>query len=108
VRAKLRDGGIAVWNADLFGAEGDAGAARALPVRATTLASQLGSAQAASLVLVGALAGATGLVGLDALVAAMEESLPPYRREHAPTNADALRAGHDAVPQGLVPAWCTA
>lgn len=105
VRAKLRDDGIAVWNADLFGAEGDAGAARALPVRATTLASQLGSAQAASLVLVGALAGATGIVGLDALVAAMEESLPPYRREHAPKNADALRAGHDAVPRGVAPAW---
>jgi Pyruvate/2-oxoacid:ferredoxin oxidoreductase gamma subunit len=108
VRAKLRDGGIAVWNADLFGAESDAGAARALPVKATTLASQLGAVQAASLVLVGALAGATGIVGLEGLVAAMEESLPAYRREHAPRNAAALRAGHEAVPHGLAPAWGSA
>jgi Pyruvate/2-oxoacid:ferredoxin oxidoreductase gamma subunit len=108
VRAKLRAGGIAVWNADLFGAEGDAGAANALAVKATTLASQLGAEQAASLVLVGALAAASGLVGLDALVDAMEESLPPYRREHAARNADALRAGHDAAPRGLAPAWSAA
>jgi Pyruvate/2-oxoacid:ferredoxin oxidoreductase gamma subunit len=108
VRARLRSGGVAVWNADLFGEGGDAGAARALPVRATALATQAGSAQGASLVLVGALAGATGLVGLDALIAAMEESLPPYRREHAPKNAAALRAGFAAAPHGFAPAWSTA
>lgn len=105
VRAKLRGGGVAVWNADLFGADADAGAARAVPVKATALATQLGSAQGAALVLVGALAGATGLVGLAALIAAMEESLPPYRREHAPRNAAALRAGFDVAPRGLAPAW---
>jgi Pyruvate/2-oxoacid:ferredoxin oxidoreductase gamma subunit len=107
VRAKLRSGGVAVWNADLFGAEHDPGDAHALPVNATTLASQLGAAQAASLVLVGALAAATELVGLDALVAAMEEALPPYRREHAPKNAAALRAGFEAAPR-LARAWSAA
>ncbi len=108
VRAKLRSGGVAVWNADLFGESGDAGPARAIAVKATTLATQLGAAQAASLVLVGALAGATGLVGLEALIAAMEESLPSYRREHAPTNAEALRAGFAAAPRGCAPAWSEA
>jgi Pyruvate/2-oxoacid:ferredoxin oxidoreductase gamma subunit len=105
VRAKLRSGGIAVWNADLFGASGDAGAACALPVPATSLAVQLGAPQAASLVLVGALAGATQLIALDSLIAAMEESLPPYRREHAPKNAEALRAGYASAPRGIAPAW---
>jgi Pyruvate/2-oxoacid:ferredoxin oxidoreductase gamma subunit len=108
VRAKLRSGGVAVWNADLFGGEHDAGAAHALPLHATQIASQLGAAQAASLVLVAALASATGLVALDALVAAMEEALPPYRREHAAKNADALRAGFAAAPRGLAPAWSAA
>jgi Pyruvate/2-oxoacid:ferredoxin oxidoreductase gamma subunit len=108
VRAKLRAGGVAVWNADLFGDAYDAGAAQALPVTATALASQLGAAQAACLVLVGALAGATGLVGLPALVAAMEESLPPYRREHAAKNALALRAGFESAPVGLAHAWSAA
>ncbi len=108
VRAKLRAGGVAVWNADLFGDAEDAGAARSLPVRATSLAARHGAPQAAALVLVGALAGATGLVGLDALVAAMEESLPPYRREHAAKNAEALRAGFAAAPASLAPAWSAA
>jgi Pyruvate/2-oxoacid:ferredoxin oxidoreductase gamma subunit len=105
VRAKLRPGGVAVWNADLFGKAADPGAAHALPVRATSLAASLGAPQALSLVLIGALAGATGLVGLDALVAAMEEALPSYRRAHAAKNAEALRAGFAAVPTGLAPAW---
>ena len=105
IREKLRAGGIAVWNADLFGESADAGAARALPVRATALASAVGSPQAAALVLVGALAGATKLVGLDALVAAMEEALPPYRREHAAKNAAALRAGFESAPASLADAW---
>jgi hypothetical protein len=45
------------------------------------------------------------LVALDTLVAAMEESLPSYRREHAAKNAEALRAGFAAAPAGLAPAW---
>lgn len=105
VRAKLRSGGVAVWNADLFGDGADAGAARALPVKATALATEAGSAQGASLVLVGALAAATGLVGLESLIAAMEEALPPYRREHAPKNAAALRAGFEAAPHDVARAW---
>jgi Pyruvate/2-oxoacid:ferredoxin oxidoreductase gamma subunit len=105
VRAKLRAGGLAVWNADLFREAPDPGAARALPVAATALAASLGAPQALSLVLVGALAGASGLVGLGALVAAMEAALPPYRRAHAAKNAEALRLGFAAAPAGLAPAW---
>ncbi len=97
-----------MWNADLFGESADPGAAQALPVHATALASSVGSPQAAALVLVGALAGATGLVGLEALVAAMEEALPPYRREHAAKNAEALRAGFAAAPAELARAWSEA
>jgi len=108
VRAKLRAGGVAVWNADLFGESGDAGAARALPVAATALATRIGAAQAAALVLVGALAGATQLVALESLIAAMEEALPPYRREHAAKNAEALRVGYDTAPRGLASAWSAA
>ena len=108
VCAKLRSGGVAVWNADLFAADADAGAGRAVPVAATSLAASLDAPQALSLVLIGALAGATALVGLDALVAAMEASLPAYRRSHVPKNADALRAGFAAAPGGLARAWGSA
>jgi Pyruvate/2-oxoacid:ferredoxin oxidoreductase gamma subunit len=108
VRAKLRAGGVAVWNADLFGDSADPGEALAVPVPATSLAASLAAPQALSLVLIGALAGASGLVGLDALVAAMVEALPPYRREHAAKNAEALRLGFAAAPKGLAPAWSAA
>jgi Pyruvate/2-oxoacid:ferredoxin oxidoreductase gamma subunit len=47
-------------------------------------------------------------VSLDALIAAMEEALPPYRREHAAKNAEALRAGFELAPRGLAPAWSAA
>ena len=102
---KLRAGGVAVWNADLFPPDTEAGAAHAVPVHATSLAASLGAPQALSLVLIGALAGATALVGLAALEAAMQESLPAYRREHAAKNAEALRAGFGAAPAGLAHAW---
>jgi Pyruvate/2-oxoacid:ferredoxin oxidoreductase gamma subunit len=72
------------------------------------MASSLGAPQAASLVLVGALAGASGLVGIEALVAAMREALPSYRQQHVPGNTEALRAGFAAAPSGLAPAWSEA
>jgi len=108
VRAKLRAGGVAVWNADLFDAGAEAGAARALAVRATTLATEAGAAQGAALVLVGALAGATALLRLDSLITAMEEALPPYRREHTAKGAAALRAGFESAPRDFAPAWSAA
>ena len=40
-------------------------------------------------------------------VAAMEESLPAYRRQHAEANAAALRAGFDLVPEPVAEAWAS-
>ena len=50
----------------------------------------------------------TGLVGIDALVEAMEQALPPYRRQHARPNERALRAGFEAAPRAAAPAWAEA
>ncbi len=60
---------------------------------------------ALSMILVGAFASLTGLVGLDSLVAGMSEAMPSYRRQHIATNEKALRAGFDAAPRGAAPAW---
>ena len=105
LRAKLRPEAVAVWNAELFGPEVEIGARVRVPVPATRIAGELGSPLAASLVLLGAYVAATGLVALDAALAAMEESVPAYRREHLAKNAAALRAGFAAAPPGLAPAW---
>ena len=41
-------------------------------------------------------------------IAAMQEALPPYRQQHVPKNTEALRAGFEAAPTGLAPAWSDA
>jgi len=105
LRAKLRPDSVAVWNAELFGAEVEIGATTRVPIAATRIANEIGSPLAASLVLLGALIGATGLVSLDAALAAMEDSVPSYRREHVAKNAAALRAGVAAAPASVAPAW---
>ena len=67
------------------------------PIDAGAIAVEVAKAQAVGFVLLGAYNAVTAMVGLDALVAAMEELLPPYRKQHAPANARALAAGAAAV-----------
>jgi Pyruvate/2-oxoacid:ferredoxin oxidoreductase gamma subunit len=57
--------------------------------------------------MVGAYAGITGLVGIDAAIEGMRESIPPYRTQHIARNEQAIRAGYDAVEHLVVPAWTT-
>jgi Pyruvate/2-oxoacid:ferredoxin oxidoreductase gamma subunit len=104
VAAKLRPGALVVVNESLF--EGDVAASwRVVGVPATALASELGAPLAASMVLLGAYAAASGLVGLEALVAGMHASVPAYRKQHLEHNERALRAGHASAPPAVVPAW---
>lgn len=106
VRAKLRPGGVVVANATLLDEAGlDAGDRTVFLVPAGDIAAGLGAPMSAGLVLLGAYAAVTGLVGLDALIAAMTRLVPPYRSQHIAKNEAALRAGHDAVPALAAPAW---
>jgi 2-oxoglutarate ferredoxin oxidoreductase subunit gamma len=105
LRGKLRPGAGVALNTSLFQAEVDRSQHRVFDVPATEIAGDLGSPLAASLVLVGAYAALTDLVSIGALVEAMGESLPSYRRQHLETNERALRAGFASVPVGVAPAW---
>ena len=78
---------------------------RVFDVPAREIATEAGSPLAASMVLVGFYAGVTALVGIDALVESMRQSLPGYRQQHAAQNEKALRAGFAAAPHGAAPAW---
>lgn len=102
---KLRPGGVVLLNSSLFEGEVDRDAYRVFDVPATDIAAELGQPMSASMVMVGAYAGVTGLVGLDALVAGMRESLPSYRQQHADANEAAIRAGHERVERLAAPAW---
>jgi Pyruvate/2-oxoacid:ferredoxin oxidoreductase gamma subunit len=47
------------------------------------------------MVMAGAYAATSGLVGLDALIEGMRASIPPYRTQHIASNETAIRAGYD-------------
>jgi Pyruvate/2-oxoacid:ferredoxin oxidoreductase gamma subunit len=105
VAAKLAPDAVAVRNAALFEGAATPEGWRVYDLPATALAAAQGSSLAAAMVLVGAYASLTGLVGFEALEAGLEASLPARRSQHRETNRLALRAGFAAVPRGAAPAW---
>lgn len=104
VRRKLHPDGVVVLNESLF-EDVERGSLRAFDVPATRIATELGAPLAASLVLVSAYAALTGVVAIEALVEAMQGSVPAYRRQHLETNERALRAGYASVPRNAAPAF---
>ena len=112
VRDRLRPGAVVVANStvveeSLFGQDGGPDA-RVFMVPATAMAAEAGAPMTAGFVLLGAYAGVTGLVSTDALVGAMTELVPPYRRQHVEANEAAIRSGEAAVPAAAAPLWSTA
>jgi Pyruvate/2-oxoacid:ferredoxin oxidoreductase gamma subunit len=105
---KLRPGAVVAVNAPLFEGEIDRQRHRVFDVPATRMATDLGNALAASLVLVGAFSALTGLLELPSLVAAMHDSVPSYRRQYLEINEQALRVGFESVPWNVAPAWAEA
>jgi Pyruvate/2-oxoacid:ferredoxin oxidoreductase gamma subunit len=102
---KIRDGGIVLANSSLFEGDLERDRYRVIDIAATDAATALGAPLTASMVLTGAFVAATGLVGIDAIVQAMTDSLPPYRRQHAEANERALRHGYALVDEQIAPAW---
>jgi len=115
LREKLRPNSIVVLNSTLFESDCELGdpssrglddsTLRVFEVPATQIATDLGNALGASLVLLGAFVSLTRLLGLDSLIEAMRESIPSYRRQHVAANETALKVGFDALPAGRAPAW---
>jgi Pyruvate/2-oxoacid:ferredoxin oxidoreductase gamma subunit len=105
VEPRLLSGGVVVVDRSVF--RGDVGRSdlAVVDVEATAIASEMGAPQAAAMVVLGALAGATGIVGLEALEAATAEVLPPYRRQHAAANAAAVRSGYSRPGGRVADAW---
>jgi 2-oxoglutarate ferredoxin oxidoreductase subunit gamma len=66
-------------------------------VPVTSLARELGAIQAAGFVMLGAYVTLTGVVAASAIESAMRELLPPYRAQHAQTNARAIELGVQTV-----------
>jgi 2-oxoglutarate ferredoxin oxidoreductase subunit gamma len=99
VLARLRPGGPVIANVPLVDPAALPAGMQVYPVDAAAVAKSVGAPQAVGFVLLGAYNVVARMVEPAALAAAMEELLPPYRRQHAPANVRALDAGA-AIPIG--------
>ena len=108
VAPKIAAGGLVVVNDSTFTASVDEDRYTVRRIRATELAAELGNDLTASMVLLGAFVALTGIVGRDALLDGMRDSVPAYRRQHLAANEAALRAGGEVVDGQALPAWDTA
>jgi Pyruvate/2-oxoacid:ferredoxin oxidoreductase gamma subunit len=105
LQAKLRPRAVVVRNASLFKQALDGDAHRIFDVEATSRATELGSPVVGAMLLIGAFARITGIVGQGSLQAAMRACVPSYRRQHLELNEQALRAGFASAPGDAAPAW---
>ena len=101
----VRPGGLVLVSAEFVAVFGDRERFTVVEIDASGIAERVGNRMAASMVMIGAYAAVTDLVSLAALSGAVADSLPPYRRQLAEVNVAAVRAGFEAAPRSITPAW---
>lgn len=69
-------------------------------IPATRIAREIGNPLVGGMILMSALATATGLVTTERLLAAMRSLVPPHRAQHVASNEKAIEAGAAAVAPG--------
>jgi len=105
-REFLRPGGPVVVNSSLVDEAFPHPGLEVTRIPASEIAGErLSAPMGASMVLLGAFCAVTGLVGIEALVEAMKELVPPYRTEHVVANELALRTGTDEAGVPFASAW---
>lgn len=107
VLRRLRPGSLVLVNTTVFEAAVDWSPYVLVEVEATRLAQETTGAQSAAMVMLGAYAAVTRLVGVASLGAAVPAALPPYRAQHAARNVSAIELGAASVgaAAGSFPAW---
>jgi 2-oxoglutarate ferredoxin oxidoreductase subunit gamma len=94
---KVRPGGVLLLNSSLVVAPPAWDGVRRIAVPATEMAKEMGQVMAASMIALGAFAGATGLVAVESLQAALGDVLPPHRRKLIDTNHASIAKGAEYV-----------
>ena len=105
VHRLLRPGSVVMLNTTVFEGPFDREPYVVVEVPATSLAAGRGNPVAASMVMLGAFARATGIVALGSLQQAVADALPPYRAQHAALNMDALETGYLSLDGTVAEAW---
>lgn len=85
--------GVLLVNASLVSAPARRSDIRRFDVKANEMATQLGAAQMANVILVGALVAATGVLKLETLDQVLEEHVSARHRDKLEANKQALRKG---------------
>jgi Pyruvate/2-oxoacid:ferredoxin oxidoreductase gamma subunit len=101
---KAEPGGVLLYNSTLVTRPPAWDGVREIGVPATEHAKAMGQVMGASMIALGAFAGATGIVSLAALQGALGDVLPPHRRKLIDTNARCLAQGAEQITATL-PAW---
>jgi Pyruvate/2-oxoacid:ferredoxin oxidoreductase gamma subunit len=94
---RLAPGGVCLVNTSLVPTPPAWDGVRVLGVPATELAKEMGQALGAGMVALGAFAGATGIVALEALSGALDDVVPPHRKKLIDTNRQCLARGAEYV-----------
>jgi 2-oxoglutarate ferredoxin oxidoreductase subunit gamma len=105
VRDRLSPHSVVMLNSSVFTGAVDRSDLLVVDVPATELAGQVGNVMAATMVMAGAYAAATGLVAVESLAETVADALPPYRSQHRILNQNAVRAGAAAVARRVAAAW---
>ena len=95
--AKVEPGGVLVLNSNLVTTPPTWEGVRHIAVPATEMAKAMGQVMGASMIALGALAGATGIVSLESLREALGQVLPPHRRKLIDTNTLCITRGAEYV-----------
>lgn len=94
--AAVTEDGVGMINASLAEVPPDS---RAAGLPATEMAEDLGTQQATNMVMLGALAAATGMLTVEQMAAALPELISARHHDLIPLNINALEAGYAAYQQ---------
>jgi 2-oxoglutarate ferredoxin oxidoreductase subunit gamma len=94
----VKDGGLLVYNSSLVDKAPVRSDIRYAPIPANDIAEQLGNVRQANVVLLGGFLVATGVLPLEAVMAALDSHLPGRQRRFLDSNKEALRRGAGCIP----------
>jgi len=93
----LKDGGLMLINSTLVKEAPKRTNLKTVTVEASALAEKIGNVRFANMVALGAMARLTGALALSEIDTILENFFPPDKHTFIPKNAEAIRAGFDAV-----------
>ena len=93
----VKDGGLLLVNGSLVKESPKRNDVKVVKVEASSLAEQIGHVRFANMVALGAMAHLTGALALTDIENILENFFPPDKHSFVPKNAEAIRAGYNAV-----------